>query len=203
VEKANAFVGSQPRDSFIPFGTVHVDLSINENLDSLARHGIRAVKIHPIFQDVALDDRRLWALFDAFASDIVCIVHVGGDGNADARGRCTPPMLATVVHNFPRLKLIACHFGGYEHLADAEEYVIGRPVAVDCSWPPTLAAIPPEVLRAVISRHGVDNVCWGSDWPMADQATELDVIRGLGLGDDAEAAICGGNIARLLDLDER
>lgn len=201
VEKANAFVGSLPRDRFIPFGTVHVDLPVEENLASLDRHGIRAVKLHPIFQGIALDDPRLWAIFEAFGSEIACIVHVGGESNPDAAGRCTPPMLVDVVRNFPALKLIACHFGGYEHLEAAREHIIGLPVMVDCSWPPTLAEIPADLLREVILEHGVERVSWGSDWPMADQSAEMAVIRRLGLGDDAETAILGGNVSRLLGLE--
>ena len=44
-------------------------LSVEENLASLQRHGVRAVKIHPLFQKYALDDPRLWEIFEAFGSD--------------------------------------------------------------------------------------------------------------------------------------
>lgn len=198
VEKANAFVGGLDRDEVIPFGSVHVDLSVEENLASLARHDLTAVKIHPIFQGFALDDPRLWAIFDAFGSDVAAIVHVGGSSPAAAS--CTPAMLAAVVANFPALRLIACHFGGYQELRRAEETVIGLPVMVDCSWPPTLGEIPRSELVSLIERHGPDRVLFGSDWPMADQTAELEVIRGLRLAPEDEAAILGGNAATLLRL---
>jgi predicted TIM-barrel fold metal-dependent hydrolase len=198
VEKANAFVGGLDRDIVIPFGSVHVDLSVEENLASLARHDLHAVKVHPIFQGFDLDDRRLWAILEAFGDRFVTIVHVGGSSPAAAS--CTPAMLAEVVRNFPDLRLIACHFGGYEELRRAEESVIGLPVMVDCSWPPSLGEIPREELRSLIRRHGAERVLFGSDWPMADPAVEMAVIRSLGLTDAEEAAILGGNAATLFGL---
>jgi predicted TIM-barrel fold metal-dependent hydrolase len=53
-------------------------------------------------------------------------------------------------------------------------------------------------VRALISEHGPERVLFGSDWPMASQADELAVVRGLGLTEDQVAGILGGNAERLL-----
>ncbi len=199
VDKANAFVGGQDRDRLIPFGTVHVGLSVQENLDSLRRHDIRGVKIHPLFQGFALDDPRLWDILEAMGSQWPIIAHVGEGGDAEANARCTTPMIAEVARRFPELPVIACHFGGYRQLDEAEELLPGLPLYLETSWPPSVGAIDPKRLRALIERHGADRVIFGSDWPMSDPGAEVAAIRALGLDSADEAAILGGNLVRLLD----
>ncbi|GAA3744696.1 amidohydrolase family protein [Spinactinospora alkalitolerans] len=200
VERANEFISSRATDRLTPFGTVHLDLSVEENMDSLARHGIKGVKLHPLFQRFALDDRRLWALFDAFGSDIAVIAHVGFGGEGSANDNSTPQMLADVVRNFPRLRLMACHFGGFRRLDEAERYVVGLPVVLETSWPPSLAEIPTERLRRIVRRHGPERMVFGSDWPMVDPAAEIEAIRRLELHEDDEAAILGGNLAEIIGV---
>lgn len=50
-------------------------------------------------------------------------------------------------------------------------------------------------------RHGPDRMIFGSDWPMVDPAAEIEAIRRLELHPDDEAAILGGNLARILGLE--
>ena len=69
VARTNEFIGSVPRDRFIPFGTVHPDLSVDENLSHLRDNGIRGVKLHPLFQNLSLDDPRVIEILAALAED--------------------------------------------------------------------------------------------------------------------------------------
>lgn len=199
VENANRFAGALDPARFVGFGSVHPGLSPEENVASLRAHGLRGAKVHPMFQDLRLDDPRLLAVLDAMAGEFAVVVHVGAAGT-DPGERCTPAMLAEIVRQFPRLDVIACHFGGYRRFDEAAEVVIGLPVHVDTSWPPSLGVLAPERVRAVIERHGPDRVVFASDWPMADPAAEIAVIRDLGLSDDDTDAVLGGNLARLLDI---
>lgn len=200
VETTNRFVAALDQEIFTPFGTVHVDLSVEENLASLRRHGIRGVKVHPLFQGYGLMHPRLWELFEAFGDDFGVIVHVGAGGSGAVNELSTPRMLREIVRTFPSLRLVACHFGGYHMLAEAEEQLRGLDVVLETSWPPALAGVDPETVRRLIGQHGTDRVVFGSDWPMTDPGKEIEAIRGLGLGEDAEAAILGGNLKRVLRL---
>ena len=94
--------------------------------------------------------------------------------------------------------MIACHFGGYRMIDDAARTVIGLPVYVDTSWPPSVAGLGVDRLRALIAEHGADRVLFGSDWPMASQADEVRAVRALGLDDAETEAVLGGNAERLL-----
>jgi predicted TIM-barrel fold metal-dependent hydrolase len=199
VEPANRFAGSLS-GNLIGFGSIHCDLTPDENLSSLRRHSLRGVKVHPIFQGYSLVDPRLWNIFEALDDEFVVIAHVGAAGHANSVDVCSPSMVATVARAFPRLKLVACHFGGYEFLDDAERQVIGQNVWVDTAWPPSLGSQDRERIRELIRRHGADRVCFASDWPMADPAVERGVIEGLELPSDWTSKILGGNLAELIGL---
>jgi uncharacterized protein len=199
VDNANRFAGSLDPARFVGFGSVHPGLSPEENVASLRAHGLKGAKVHPMFQDLRIDDPRLLATLDAMAGEFAVIMHVGAAGT-DPGDRCSPALLADIVRQFPRLDLIACHFGGYRRFEEAAEIVVGLPVHLDTSWPPSLATLAPGRVRAVIEEHGPDRVVFASDWPMADPAAEIAAVRALGLTDDDTAAILGGNLARLLGI---
>lgn len=200
VESVNRFVSGLADESHIPFGTVHVDLSVEENLASLQRHGIKAVKIHPLFQRFALNDPRLWEILEAFGSDYAVITHVGEGGDDFTNGLSSPAMVRDITQQFPDLRLMACHFGGYKILDDAEEILSGADVVLETSWPPSLATLRPERVRALIRKHGAERIIFGSDWPMTSPEEEIRAIEALGLTDDELELILGANLAGLLGL---
>ncbi|MEX2194331.1 MAG: amidohydrolase family protein [Thermoleophilaceae bacterium] len=200
VDKANRFVGELDSGHFVPAGTVHPGLPVEENMQSLRRAGVRAVKIHPLFQGFALDDPGLADILDAIQGEFPAIIHVGAGGEHHGGERCTPAMLRDVARRFPRLDLIACHFGGYRMLERAEEEVVGLPVYLDTSWPPGLGSLDRSRVRALMERHGLDRIVFASDWPMADPGAEIATVEGLGFSAADTEAILGGTLARLLGL---
>jgi len=202
VPAATRFVGSLDRDRFIGFGSVHADLPADENLAPLREHGLCGAKIHPLFQHYGLDDPGLLRTLDAMQGEFIALIHVGA-GNEHARDLCTPAMLRDIVERFPGLDVIACHFGGYRMLDEAEQDVIGLPVYLDTAWPPTLGGVEAERIRAIIERHGPERVLFGSDWPMASPAAEIESVRALGLDDEGLAGVLGTNMQRLLERYEK
>ena len=68
------------------------------------------------------------------------ITHVGAGGDEAANERGAPQRCAGLPTPCPDLKLIACHFGGYHRLDEAEEHVVGsagdaRDVVAARPWP--------------------------------------------------------------------
>jgi len=201
VARTNEFIGSVPRDRLVPFGTVHPDLPVEENLKHLKDNGIVGVKLHPLFQSVSLGDPKLHEILAALAEEpIVVVTHVGAGADEAANDRGAPALLRKLADALPHLKLIACHYGGYHRLDEAEEHVVGSGVTLETSWPPTMALLEPGRVVNLIRRHGADRVVFGSDWPMADPVAEIAAIRNLGLTREEEDGILGGNLARILDL---
>jgi uncharacterized protein len=201
VARTNEFIGSVPRDRLVPFGTVHPDLSVEENLKHLRDNGIVGVKLHPLFQSVSLADPKVHEILAALAeAGMPVVTHVGAGADEASNERGAPALLRSLADGLPGLTLIACHYGGYHRLDEAEEHVVGSSVTLETSWPPTMAELEPERVVELIRRHGADRVVYGSDWPMADPAAEIAAIRALGLTTEEEAGIVGGNLARILGL---
>ena len=81
VARTNEFIGTVDRSRFVPFGTVHPELSDEENLHHLRDNGIQGVKLHPLYQDVTLGHPRTIDLMTALAeADVVVITHAGSGG---------------------------------------------------------------------------------------------------------------------------
>jgi predicted TIM-barrel fold metal-dependent hydrolase len=201
VDRVNEFAAGLVAGNRIAFGTVHVGLSVEDNLASLHRHGITAVKLHPLFQRFSLDDRRLWSILEAFGSEIAVITHVGQGGDPFTNSLSSPKMIRDIARQFPDLRLMACHFGGYKILDDAEEMLAGSDVVLETSWPPSLTTLRPERVRNLIRQHGAERIVFGSDWPMTSPREEIAAIEALGLSDDETKLVLGGTIARVLDID--
>jgi predicted TIM-barrel fold metal-dependent hydrolase len=201
VPRTNEFIGSLDRARFVPFGTVHPDLPAADNLRSLQDNGITGVKLHPLFQDLSLADPRVISLLAVLAdAGIIVITHVGAGGDTGANDRGSPAALRALLDAVPGLRLIACHFGGYHRLDEAEDLVVGSRAVLETSWPPTTGGLDQARVRDIIARHGADRVVYGSDWPMTDPAAEIAAVRALGLPASEEAAILGGNLAALLGI---
>jgi predicted TIM-barrel fold metal-dependent hydrolase len=201
VARTNEFIGTVPRDRLVPMGTVHPELPVEENLKHLKDNGIVGVKLHPLFQALSLSDPRVRDILAALSEEGMPVIsHVGAGGDEEASERGAPVALRRLADDLPDLKLIACHYGGYHRLDEAEEHVVGSRVTLETSWPPTLAELDKERLVAIIRRHGADRVVFGSDWPMADPGAEIAAIRALGLTTAEEDAILGGNLARIVGI---
>lgn len=201
VERTNEFIGSVPRDRFTPFGTVHPDLPVDANVKSLQDNGIPGVKLHPLFQDLSLADPRVIDILHGLAAaDITVITHAGAGSSPEANERGRPASLRFALDSVPSLRLIACHFGGYHLLDEAEELVVGSRAYLETSWPPRVGDLDRGRIVALIRRHGADRVVFGSDWPMTDPGAEIDSIRALGLEPHEVDAILGNTLAGILGL---
>jgi uncharacterized protein len=201
VERTNEFIGSVDRERLTPFGTVHPELPVDVNLTSLRNNGIRGVKLHPLFQELSLDDPGVIDLLHGLAEDgVTVITHAGAGGSSAANRRGTPAALRVALEAVPALRLIACHFGGYHELDAAEELIVGSRAYLETSWPPRLGDLDKERIRSLIRRHGADRVVFGSDWPMADPAAEIAAVRALGLDEHEVDAILGNTLSGILGL---
>jgi predicted TIM-barrel fold metal-dependent hydrolase len=201
VHRTNEFIGGVDRSRFVPFGTIHPGLSVEENLRSLSDNGIHAVKFHPIFQGLALDDPAVREIFAALAEQgVVVLTHAGAGGDEEATRRGAPEQVLAVAQAIPELTIIACHYGGYHRLDDAESCLVGSRVLLETSWPPSVADLDGGRIRSIVGRHGADKFVFGSDWPMADQTSEVAALRALGLSARDEAAVLGGTLAGVLGI---
>jgi predicted TIM-barrel fold metal-dependent hydrolase len=143
-------------DVFTGLGSVdpHKGSAVAE-VSAIASLGLRGVKFHPSLQAFAPDDPKYWPIFDACQRHgLLALFHTGtsGIGARQPGGQgiridyAHPLKLDPVAASFPRLSIVAAHFGWPWHMDLIAIALHKTNVYIDISgWAPR--RIPAEVLR--------------------------------------------------------
>ena len=198
VRSINDFILSQTEryDDFIGFGTLHAEMEgLTDELERLMALGLHGVKMHPDSQQFAIDDPRIFPLYEAVQGKLPILFHMGDDRYDYSR----PEKLARVLRNFPKLKVLAAHFGGYRCWDEARN-VLGRNPNVRFDTSSSLPMIPREMARELISYYGVENMFFGTDFPMWSAREELDRFFSLGLSFEDNKKILADNFKEFFGI---
>lgn len=200
----------------LSFGGIHPD---NDNyrhiLRSLARNGVKGIKLHPVFQQTYIDDIRYLRIISyACECDLIILIHSGYDISHPDRDFSSVSHIASMLDSLHPQKFILAHMGGWDCWEEAEEYLVGRDVWLDTSFSllPLRSApdMPPEkseryslsresFLR-MVRKHGANRILFGSDSPWGGQAETIAALKRSGLTAMEQTAILGENAAKLLHL---
>lgn len=180
---------------FIGFGTMHPEYEdVEGELDRIQAAGMKGVKLHPDFQHFCLDDEKAVAMFRAMAErNLPALIHTGDQRYPYSQ----PERMARVLDAVPQLKAICAHLGGWSVWNEAWRVLAGRRgVWVDTSS--SLYAITPEEGAEVIRHYGVENVFFGTDYPMWEPKEEIDKFLKLPLTAQEQEQILHLNFERFL-----
>ena len=174
VESINNFISRSVKkfpDNFIGFAAMHPDYpDIKKEIDRAVSFGLRGIKLHPDFQQFCIDDPKAMKIYEAAEGRMPILIHTG-----DSRYQWSKPeRLAKVLEAFPKLDVIAAHFGGWSEWDSAVSVLGGQKygnLGTDCSS--SLYAISPERAKLIIDSYGADRVLFGTDYPMWIAAEEL------------------------------
>lgn len=100
-------------DKIIPFGTLHPEYKdcIAEVI-RLKKEGLRGIKFHCGANRYYPDDERLFPVYEEMGDNMIALFHAGAFRfMADDPIHGAPRRIATIRKMFPRLKIIAAHFG--------------------------------------------------------------------------------------------
>lgn len=199
VTHINDFIISQCQQHkcFVGFGTVHPDFQENiEEIDRIFNSGIKGIKLHPDFQEFKFDTPKMNDVYDYLSQKEMPILVHAGDCRYDFSG---PKRIAQVVKNFPKLKIVAAHFGGYTQWDEAIEYLVGKRIWFDTSS--TLWKLDYPTAEKMINKHGAENFFFGTDYPMWDHCDELNRFMRLKLTDNQREKILYTNAKEFLGID--
>ena len=116
------------------------------------------------------------------------------------KGQTTPGKLYRFIENFPGNTIICAHWGGglpfYALMPEVPEVI--KNVYFDTAVSPFLYR--PDVVRTVVDLIGPDKILFGTDYPLIQPQRLVQYVEEANLDQSAEAAILGGNAARLLGL---
>ena len=169
-------LAKEPR--FYGYGTIHAGMQdLCGEVDYIMQKGLRGLKMHPDSQVFAIDDPRLFPVYDMIGDKLPILFHMG-DHRYDYSH---PARLRKVLDLFPKLRVIAAHFGGYSMYDTAAELLYDKDCYFDVSS--SLMFMEDGVAEGYINHYGAERLVYGSDFPMWDPAVEMERFLRLKLTD--------------------
>ncbi|MDR3013330.1 MAG: amidohydrolase family protein [Chitinispirillales bacterium] len=182
----------------IQFGTLHPDLEDFEaEIDFLVGSGIKGVKMHPEYQDFYIDDKKYYPMYEKLASSgLIIVLHSGKDPGPFTNDHVLPPALRRVHADFPALKIVAAHMGGWKVWDEVFDVLAGIDIFFDTSA--IYRLLPPEMFLQICRKHGCEKIVFGSDSPWYDQSESVEWMKRSGLSDAELEAVFEKNARGLL-----
>ena len=183
----------------IPLPSVHPKTPDTAGwIKRIAEEGFPGIKLHPMYQEFHADDACMDDIYGAAAEAGLFIeCHCGKDiAYPPEDDRADPIRFRRVIEKFPSLKLICMHMGGWRMWDEVERDLLGSAVYLETSF--SLDELAPKRAADMIHRHGSDRVLFGTDWPWANQAKDIGLLRALPLEQKQIDAILFGNARKLL-----
>ena len=197
VRSINSFLLSQAQsdDNFIGFGTLHAQMDgLMEEVDWILQNGLHGIKMHPDSQRFNIDDPRLFPVYEALQEKIPVMLHMG-----DQRYNFShPSRLRKVLDMFPRLEVIAAHFGGYSMFHTAKELLWDTDCVFDISS--AMMFMEDGEAERYINCYGAERMAYGTDYPLWDPVAEVKRFKELKLSDSQFDQIAHKTAERILKL---
>ena len=197
VVSINNFIAKQQEehDCFYAFGTVHAQMEgLTEEAERIMAMGLKGVKMHPDSQVFAIDDPRLFPMYEAIEGKLPVLLHMG-DSRYDYSH---PARLRRVLEQFPKLEAVAAHFGGYSMYDIACQELKNTNCVMDVSS--SLMFMEEGVAERYINLYGAERLAFGTDYPLWDPVKEMERFMQLKLTNDQREQIFYKTAERLLKI---
>ena len=172
----NDYVASIVRkypDTFIGFGSVDPwmgKLAIYEAERAVKELGLRGLKFEPYLQELYLNDRRFYPLWEKIQElGIPIMVHTGdikGSGSQHLKYNQPIPYLDDVAADFPGLTIVGCHpsFPWQDEMLAIATHKSNVHVELSAGWPRHFSANLIRYTNTFLQ----DKVMFGSGYPLYD-----------------------------------
>lgn len=184
-------------EEFYGFGTLHARLGedgLLSETDYIIQNGLRGVKFHSDQQKTAIDDEKLFPVYDYLQDKLPVLFHCGDP----VSNLSHPERLKKVIKMFPRLKVIAAHLGGWSLFEEAVSLLKSERFYYDISS--CLYFLTPEKLKHYINIYGAENGLFGSDFPMWNPVTEIERFNRIPLTQNEREMLSYRNAERILGI---
>ncbi|SJZ33029.1 amidohydrolase family protein [Selenihalanaerobacter shriftii] len=198
VKTVNNWLLQIDNDNLIKFGTIHPRfIGYKSELARLKETGIKGIKLHPDFQQFDILSEEAYDIYEAIGSDFLVLFHVGDDVDDPDGDYSTPKKIAQVIKDFPDLRVIAAHLGGYQMWNEVKKYLFGKDIYIDTSS--ALDFLSSSEATEIIKGHGIDKVLFGSDFPIKSPLQEMRQLSKLDLSLMERVKILGKNALDLFE----
>ncbi len=202
MHKVNDFAIELKNRGRLVFGSVHPFAEdMPDELSRIKEAGLLGIKLHPVYQGFAINDRRAYPVYECCrALKMPICFHAGVDVGYPRDMAAMPKASADLLRDFPDLVMVFAHLGGYSVWDDVITYLAGRGENVYFDTSAVNWTIDPEFAARLIRKHGADRVLFGSDCPWESPKTAAQFIESLDLPDDQKEMIFSKNALRLLGI---
>ncbi|MBQ7345143.1 MAG: amidohydrolase [Oscillospiraceae bacterium] len=201
MRKVNDFaISIDQDDAIVAFGSVHPDApDALEELERISDAGLKGVKLHPEYQGFYADDERLKPIYKKISQlGLITLFHTGHDYGFPPPYHAMPEHMKRALRWFDS-PVVAAHWGGFGCCFLVLEELCGEDLYFDLSF--GYGHMPKPTAQAIIDKHGVDRLLFGSDMPWNRPAWEKRLLDSLGLSPTDRAKIDHENAQRLLKLE--
>lgn len=165
-------------DRIYPLISLHPDNSLDQAEDLLikAEHeGIRGVKFHPMYQDFAIDDEKMFSLYELIRKrGFFVIFHTGFDIAFPGNTQADIERLKDIADRFRDLTIVATHTGGWRQWERVGLLTSCMNVYTEISM--TQSEIDDDLFIQVLSHFDENKVFFGTDSPWTDQKEMVQKI---------------------------
>ena len=178
---------------FIGYGTLHPDFPDNEQeLNRLIENNVKGIKFHPDFCKIDVLSKGMYEIYEMISGKLGIMFHVGDNRHPYSQ----PEKIKKILHDFPNLKVIGAHMGGYTQWEESYNILCGENLYFDTSS--SLAFISTELAAKIIRKHGTDKILFATDYPMWYLSEEIEMFMKIPLTDDEREMIFYKNAEKLL-----
>ncbi|MDR2049936.1 MAG: amidohydrolase family protein [Treponema sp.] len=178
---------------FTGFGTLHPDMeNPGREIERIKSLGLKGVKFHPDMQKFNIDDERMMNIYALLEGKLPVIFHTGDYRYSYSH----PARLAQVLDAFPRLTVVAAHFGGWSLFDLALEYFRERRCYFDISS--SIPYLGRRRTEELIRIYGAERILFGSDYPIWDPGECLEEFLELKLSSAEQERILSGTALEIL-----
>jgi predicted TIM-barrel fold metal-dependent hydrolase len=180
--------------TLICYGTMHPDYNdIQGELQRCKNSGLRALKLHADCQAFNIDAPGAYNIYEAAQSlDLPILMHLGDE----THDYSAPYRLVKVCKDFPHLRFIGAHLGGYR---DWDNALLLK--GIDNMWfdsSSSQSILEPERVVRQIRTFGANRVFFGTDYPLWIAKNELNAFLALPLSDAEKEGILSLNYSNFI-----
>ncbi len=171
---------------------------------------IRGFKIFPGHDPIYPTDKRWHPVYKlCIKYDFPLIIHTGiNTGNRDCAKYNDPKYIIKIVKDYPNLKIIIAHYfwpkldycysmtEGFNNIYFDTSAMADKEVLEESGGIKKMR----EILIKTIKRN-LDNVLFGTDWPMCDVKKHIDLINSLNLTKEEKNKVFYRNAMKVFKLD--
>jgi len=173
VEKVNdwaIFCNSMP--NIYAFGSIHpLYVDYKSELKRLKAHGIKGLKFHPYYQHFDVDDRAVYPVYEAAASEgMIMLFHTGSDSR-NLGDYAMPQKFARFCEDFQSAKIVGAHLGGMWAYDEAFDLMLGKNMYLDTSF--AFRYLNENQKKRLLDTHDHKKILFGTDAPWVDANDDI------------------------------